>query len=82
MIKVKFFGQLRELVDCQQTFVELPEKKQVSDLLQLLSESTEKFATHLNSDHILVAVNHSLSSMEQQLNHGDEVAFFPPVTGG
>ena len=34
------------------------------------------------SGEILVAVNHTYVDMKYVLKHGDEVAFFPPVTGG
>ena len=34
------------------------------------------------SGEILVAVNHTYVDMKHILKHGDEVAFFPPVTGG
>ena len=30
----------------------------------------------------LVAINQSYASLESDVNPGDEVAFFPPVTGG
>ncbi|WP_448210972.1 MoaD/ThiS family protein [Colwellia sp. MEBiC06753] len=82
MITVKFFGQLRELLSCHQRVVELPEKQQVADLLQVLIQDSDKWQDHLQSGKVLVAVNHTMSSMEQQLHYGDEVAFFPPVTGG
>lgn len=36
----------------------------------------------LAASHIKAAVNHTLAGGETQLNPGDEVAFFPPVTGG
>ncbi len=34
------------------------------------------------SGDILVAVNHIYVDMKYTLKNGDEVAFFPPVTGG
>ena len=39
---------------------------------------------HANAedDPILAAVNHDYVGREHVLNDGDEVAFFPPVTGG
>ena len=82
MIKVKFFGQLRELLACDEVSIELPTNFRVCDLLTLLSTQTEKWATYLRSENVLVAVNQEISSKEQILSSGDEVAFFPPVTGG
>jgi molybdopterin synthase sulfur carrier subunit len=31
---------------------------------------------------ILAAVNHDYARLDQPVKDGDEVAFFPPVTGG
>ncbi|WP_448565961.1 molybdopterin converting factor subunit 1 [Thalassotalea ganghwensis] len=82
MIKVKFFGQLREQLDCQEIMVDLPEHRCVDGLLENLCQQSEKWARYLTANQVLVAVNHTMSSKEQQINQGDEVAFFPPVTGG
>ena len=82
MIKIKFFGQLRELLNCDETTIALPEHSTVRNLLEVLSERAEKWAHHLQADNVLVAVNQEMSSKDQELIEGDEVAFFPPVTGG
>lgn len=36
----------------------------------------------LNGSHIKAAVNHVMAQATSWVNPGDEVAFFPPVTGG
>lgn len=36
----------------------------------------------LESDRLLAAVNQTLVPMDHALQAGDEVAFYPPVTGG
>lgn len=34
------------------------------------------------SDTVLIAINHEYAKPDSPVNDGDEVAFFPPVTGG
>ncbi|TMO28192.1 MoaD/ThiS family protein [Pseudoalteromonas sp. S4741] len=82
MIKVKFFGQLRELLACNERLVDVAHIAVVNDLLTVLSQENEKWAMHLAADNILVAVNHEMSTKAHALKAGDEVALFPPVTGG
>ena len=47
----------------------------VADLWELFTDS------HAEAD-VLCAVNENYVSKNQRLENGDEVAFFPPVTGG
>lgn len=81
MIKVLFFAQVRELVGCDE--LSLPCDYTTADELRAaLSERGDKWALALESGKLLVAVNQTLVPLTTELVDGDEVAFFPPVTGG
>ncbi|WP_439825154.1 molybdopterin synthase sulfur carrier subunit [Aeromonas caviae] len=81
MIKVLFFAQVRELVGCDE--LSLPCDYASADALRAaLSERGDKWALALESGKLLVAVNQTLVPLDTPLHAGDEVAFFPPVTGG
>ena len=81
MIKVLFFAQIRELVDCAE--LEVNSHFDTVDALRAeLVTKGDKWALALDSDKLLVAVNQEICSLGTTLNEGDEVAFFPPVTGG
>lgn len=81
MIKVLFFAQVRELVACDE--LSLPSDHATADALRIaLSERGDKWALALEEGKLLVAVNQTLVPLTTVLNDGDEVAFFPPVTGG
>ncbi len=81
MINVLFFAQTRELVDCDGLSLE-HEFESVEDLRAHLAAQSDKWALALESGKLLAAVNQSIVPMDFQLTDGDEVAFFPPVTGG
>jgi molybdopterin synthase sulfur carrier subunit len=49
---------------------------------QLAAMHGDHWALELNRDNVLVAVNQALAERHQNIVAGDEVAFFPPVTGG
>ena len=81
MIKVLFFALVRELVGCDE--LSLPCDYASADVLRAaLSERGDKWALALESGKLLVAVNQTLVPLDTPLHDGDEVAFFPPVTGG
>ncbi|EHV9686437.1 molybdopterin synthase sulfur carrier subunit [Vibrio parahaemolyticus] len=85
MIKVLFFAQTRELVgidsvdlDGQFDTVEAVR----AHLVEAGAEKQGKWDLALEPGKLLAAVNQSIVPLDTQVNAGDEVAFFPPVTGG
>ncbi|MCM0147459.1 molybdopterin synthase sulfur carrier subunit [Photobacterium galatheae] len=81
MITVLFFAQVRELVG--EARLELPcEFSDTESLRQHLSLRGDQWALALDSSKLLTAVNQTICAPETPLSDGDEVAFFPPVTGG
>lgn len=81
MIKVLFFAQTRELIGVDSIDVNEPFAN-AEALRQHLSAKGEKWALALDKEKLLVAINQTLASLESAVLNGDEVAFFPPVTGG
>ncbi|TNG94774.1 molybdopterin synthase sulfur carrier subunit [Pasteurellaceae bacterium USgator11] len=81
MIKVLFFAQVRELIDTDELQLEA-EFATAEALRQYLAAKGDKWALALQSDKLLVAINQTLMPLDSPLQDGDEIAFFPPVTGG
>ena len=84
MLRVLFFGRFREELDCAQLEVELDTSCEDLESLvnKLVSERGENWARVLGQDNVIRAVNQDVANDNLRLNDGDEVAFFPPVTGG
>ncbi|KIO37091.1 molybdopterin synthase sulfur carrier subunit [Shewanella sp. cp20] len=83
MIHVLFFAQVRELLGESKLEVEASEQTTTAEGLRaLLAAKDDKWGKVLASDKLLVAVNQTISNWDTQVEDGDEVAFFPPVTGG
>lgn len=81
MIKVLFFAQTRELVECDSLVVD-DAFATVEALRQHLAQQLGKWDMALEPGKLLAAVNQSIVPFDTELQDGDEVAFFPPVTGG
>lgn len=81
MITVLFFAQTRELIGQERLTLEASFDS-VEALRQHLAQRSEKWALALESDRLLAAVNQTIVALDSRLTDGDEVAFFPPVTGG
>lgn len=83
MINVLFFAQVRELLGEGSIKVEASDVTRTAEGLRAqLAAKDDKWAKVLASDKLLVAVNQTISSWDSPVEDGDEVAFFPPVTGG
>lgn len=83
MIRVLFFGRVREELGCSALDVAAGEARSLDSLQsQLCQQGGEKWHAVLGQDNIIRAVNQAVTEGNTQLADGDEVAFFPPVTGG
>jgi len=84
MLEVHYFASVREALNRDKE--EIPwsgEVATVADLVQLLSAQDAAFKTLNESGNpLLVAVNQTVVDKTYSLSSGDEVAFFPPMTGG
>lgn len=84
MLKVLFFGRIRDQLDCAQLTVPLDAGCQDLDALQQHLEAShgEDWVAALREANVIRAVNKVVVPDNVALAEGDEVAFFPPVTGG
>ncbi len=84
MIRIRYFARLREtLGTADETLEAAPGPATVADLLGRLRARGGVWAQALAADApVLVAVNQDLARPETPVRDTDEVAFFPPVTGG
>lgn len=81
MIKVLFFAQTRELVGVDELTLD-GEFATVEALRAHLVQQDGKWDLALEPGKLLAAVNQSIVPLDHSIKPGDEVAFFPPVTGG
>lgn len=83
MITIRYFASLRDKLNTETEEFEWQEHfVDVAKLKQHLATRNQQWATLKDDKNILVAVNQAMSNNKTPLNDGDEVAFFPPVTGG
>ena len=83
-IKVLYFARLKEAVNYSSEEIDLPEViKTITALKNYLSQRGEIWANLFDGKQVIrAAINHALVDDLANIQAGDEVAFFPPVTGG
>ncbi len=82
MVSVRLFAGLREKVDSDKIDVPLESGTSIEGFVKKLSESLPEIGEALRNNRATIAVNHELVEMDYILKEGDEVAIFPPVSGG
>jgi molybdopterin synthase sulfur carrier subunit len=83
-VRLLYFAWLRTRIGCAEEEIDLAgEVKDVAGLLDWLRSRGGGYAEALRDLSVVrVAVNQSYVGLEHAVREGDEVAIFPPVTGG
>ena len=79
-VRVFYFAALAEQVDCRSEELET-DAISAGELIQRLRARGEPWQSAFDS-RTQIAINQHLAGPDDGLDDGDEVAFFPPVTGG
>ena len=78
-VRVKYFASFRDMTGKTEETLEVPEGITVEGLREHVKGLYEKIARR---DQVLVAVNGVFVPLGTVVREGDDVAFFPPVSGG
>lgn len=83
-VRILYFAGLREALGCEgETLESLPQGVvTVGALRGWLCARGGVWAAMQTGKSVRAAVNQALAGSAQEIREGDEVAFFPPVTGG
>jgi molybdopterin synthase sulfur carrier subunit len=80
-VRVLYFASLKEALGTGAEHLELPSEVSTVGQLRdwLAGQGRAVLATAKN---LRCAVNHDMVKLDATIKDGDEIAFFPPVTGG
>ncbi len=75
-ITVKFFASLRETIGKSDISLDTDNIATAADVWRIATDNYDPIGN------MLVAINMEYASLNETVKDGDEIAFFPPVTGG
>jgi molybdopterin converting factor subunit 1 len=79
-LPVRLFARARDLAGSERVTVALPDSATVADLRSALGEQIPALRPLVPSLHVAVGTDYATD--DQTLTNGQEVACFPPVSGG
>ena len=79
-IQVKLFARAKEIAGSDSLLLTLPEQSTVADLKRQLGEQFPALRVLL--PHLMVSIDSEFAFDEMVLNPQQEIACFPPVSGG
>ncbi|MYG42684.1 MAG: MoaD/ThiS family protein [Rhodobacteraceae bacterium] len=81
-VRVLYFSWLRERIGVPSESIET-DAVRVNDLLNELREKGERYKlAFTQTTSICVAIDQELGDMDSDITNAEEIAFFPPMTGG
>ncbi len=81
-ITVRFFARFREELGTEQVSIPAQPGLTAGDILASLGKRSGPWAQLRDNPAVMIAINQTMAKPSSQVRGGDEVAFFPPVTGG
>lgn len=79
-VRVLLFASLKDIVGSRELHLETPELITVGDLISQLEATYPRFKDYRSI--LLTAINEEYVDKSAPVSAGDEVAIFPPVSGG
>ena len=81
-MKIKYFAWIRELTKNNEEYLDLNEIQNLKELKKILSTKYPDLKKHFDQEILRFAVNQEYVAENIDLNEDDEIAVFPPVSGG
>ncbi len=83
-MKIIYFSWLKEILGASSENIKLPSNiKNIENLIRwLITKSIKHKKVFLKSKNIRCAINHQIVNKNSKIKNKDEIAFFPPFTGG
>ena len=80
---IKYFAWLKTITNIEEEVLNDSSIKDINSLKKYLSKKYPKIKKHLDNDRLIrVAINLSYTFENDTINNDDEIALFPPVSGG
>ena len=82
VINILYFASVKDRLGTARESLDVPASTTGTGLMKILKSRGEPWVSVFSDTKLLIAINQEMANETDLVNEGDEVAFFPPVTGG
>ena len=81
-MKIKYFAWIKDITNLEEEEINLNEAKNLDELKTYIIKKYPDLKKHIIKEILRFAINQEYAVNNTNLNEEDEIAIFPPVSGG
>lgn len=81
-MKIKYFAWIKDITNLEEEEINLNEAKNLDELKTYIIKKYPDLKKHMIKEILRFAINQEYAVNNTNLNNEDEIAIFPPVSGG
>ena len=81
-MKIKYFAWIKDITNLEEEEINLNQAKNLNELKTYIIEKYPDLKKHMIKEVLRFAINQEYAVNNTTLNEEDEIAIFPPVSGG
>ena len=81
-MKIKYFAWIKDITNLEEEEINLNKAKNLDELKSYIIEKYPDLKKHMIKELLRFAINQEYAVKNTTLNEEDEIAIFPPVSGG
>ena len=81
-MKIKYFAWIKDITNLEEEEINLNKAKNLDELKNFIIEKYPDLNKHMKKEILRFAINQEYVIKNTSLSNNDEIAVFPPVSGG